>query len=85
MVTVIRSCWQSRRISSLFARGRPDRCRKACAGQFPETLLGLCDLRTILIVEYVAGVAGTIHHDLACHFTHSEFCRPAAGLADPKV
>jgi hypothetical protein len=31
-------------------------------------------------VECVAGVTGTIHHDLACHFTHSELL-PEAGLA----
>jgi hypothetical protein len=35
-------------------------------------------------VEYVAGVAGTIHHDLACHFTHSDWL-PEAGLANPGV
>src|SRR4051812_47846792 len=64
-------CRIERADNPLFARARPDRWRKACAGQLPEPLLGLCDLRTILIVEYVAGVTGTVHHDLACHFTHS--------------
>jgi hypothetical protein len=67
----------------LFGRARTDSCRKACAGQFLEPLLGLCDLRTILLVERVAGVTGMIHHDLACHFTHSDWL-PEAGLADPE-
>src|SRR4051812_19949880 len=39
----------------LFARARADRRRKSCAGQLLEPLLGLCDLRTILLVEHVAG------------------------------
>src|SRR3954463_14267350 len=62
----------------LFARARPDRCRKACAGQLREPLLGLCDLRTILVVERVAGVTRTIHHDLSCHLAHSDWL-PEAG------
>jgi hypothetical protein len=57
----------------LLAGTRPNRRRKPCAGQLLEPLLGLFDLCTVLIVEDMSGVAGTIHHDLACHFTHSEF------------
>src|SRR4051794_20071132 len=66
----------------LFARARTDRCGKACARQLPEPLLRLCDLRTMLRVEHVARVTGTIHHDLDCHFTHSNLL-PEAGLAAP--
>ena len=32
----------------LLAQPRPDGGCKACAGQFPEALLGLCDLRRVL-------------------------------------
>src|SRR5207245_8195215 len=85
--TRIKQCFLSRRIEGadnpLLAGPRSDRCRKACAGQFPETPLGLFDLRAIMDVECVAGVTGTIHHDLGCHFRHSEFLLPEAGLAGP--
>jgi hypothetical protein len=57
----------------LFARASTDRCGKACASQFVEPLLGFCDLRTILLVENVAGVTGMIHHYLTCHSTHSDW------------
>src|SRR4030095_2651247 len=56
----------------LLPGSRSDRCRKACAGQIPEPPLGLFDLCAIMDVECMAGVTGTIHHDLGCHFTHSE-------------
>ena len=52
------------------------------AAALPSHLTFWRDLRTILLVERVAGVTGMIHHDLACHFTHSDWL-PEAGLADP--
>jgi hypothetical protein len=64
----------------LLAGPRSNGRRKACAGQIPETPLGLFDLRAILDVECMPGVASTIHHDLGCHFTHSDWL-PEAGLA----